>query len=50
MCAQCDTTTRELFPSAHGHLCSRCAFRQAEHDEFGHGLAASSFGFPSGTE
>jgi hypothetical protein len=49
-CAQCAALTRELADSEHGPLCARCSHRQAEHDEHGHGLAASTYGFTSETE
>ncbi|MGI8416703.1 MAG: hypothetical protein ACR2P2_10985 [Nakamurella sp.] len=47
-CAQCGDTTGELSESAHGPLCPRCAYRQAQHDQardrFDH-LTPSSLGF-----
>lgn len=46
-CAQCGTTTRELYPWELGPICARCAYRQAERDEYGHGLAPGTFGFNS---
>jgi DNA-directed RNA polymerase subunit RPC12/RpoP len=49
-CAQCGTRTREAYPSEDGTLCAPCAHRQNERDEYGHGLAASTFGFLSETE
>lgn len=50
-CSQCDTVTSELMPSEeYGWLCSVCSSRQAEHDEYGHGLSASTFGFLSESE
>jgi hypothetical protein len=50
-CEQCGCTTSELYPGDnYGLLCARCAFRQAEHDQPGHGLTASTFGFLSETE
>lgn len=44
-CAQCGTTTGEVWPSVHGLLCAPCSHRQAEHDEPGHGLAPGTYGF-----
>ena len=28
-----------------GWLCAQCSYRQEEHDQYGHGLSASTFGF-----
>ena len=44
-CAQCGTTTGEVWPSVHGLLCAPCSHRQAEHDEPGYGLAPGTYGF-----
>lgn len=49
-CEQCGDTTTELTPSEYGPLCSVCAYRQAEHDQYGYGLSASMFGFIDETE
>jgi hypothetical protein len=47
MCDQCFTITSELSDDG---LCDRCALRQEEHNAFGYGLSASTFGFLSETE
>lgn len=44
-CNQCGTRTRELQSTEWGDLCPLCAFRQNERDQYGYGLAASTFGF-----
>lgn len=45
-CSQCGARTRELYENAdHGPLCAICAHRQNEHDQYGHGLAAATYGF-----
>lgn len=45
-CEQCGTLTAELYDSEnYGLLCSRCAVRQAEHNEPGHGLTPGTYGF-----
>lgn len=50
-CEQCGGTTSELFDGPnYGLLCSQCAFRQAEHDQPGHGLSACTYGFMSEEE
>jgi hypothetical protein len=50
MCEQCFTITAELTDTEFGPLCDRCLYRQEEHNEYGHGLSASTFGFLSETE
>lgn len=48
-CDQCGTVDN-LTPTEHGNLCPVCAHRQAERDQYGHGLTASTFGFLSEVE
>lgn len=48
-CDQCGTVDN-LTPTEHGDLCPVCLHRQAERDQYGHGLSASTFGFLSEVE